>query len=111
MNFPRYRAGPVEYWLGEAFTEFVNGFIKGWGAGIGTGVTTGTLTGTTSAGMDMTALNQVLISAVGVIGAMAGSGINQVWHWHQTGHAFPNPWKPTGNTPPPFPPKDAPPPQ
>lgn len=103
MNWPRYKAGPVEFWLAEAFTEFVNSFIDGWGAGVGTGGVTGALTGTTEVGIDMTALHQVWISAAAIIGAMAGNGLHGVYVWRKT-HPFPNPWpSSTGNTTPPFP--------
>lgn len=102
MNLPRYKAGPVEYWLAAAFTEFVNGFIDGWGAGIGTGSVTGAFTGTTELGNDMTAIHQVFLSITAVLGAMIGNGLHQVYVWHKT-QRFPNPWpEPTGTTQSPF---------
>lgn len=103
MNFPRYRAGPVEHWLAAAFTEFVNGFLDGWGGAGMAGAGTGALTGTTQLGAEMTALNQVMISAGAVGLSMFGSGIQAVYVWHKT-NRFPNPWPtPTGNTNPPIP--------
>lgn len=105
MSFPRYKAGPVDLWCAEAFTEFVNGFLDGWGGGIGAGAGTGVSTGTTGVGFDMTAVNQVLLSIGAVAAAMAGNGIQAVYVWHKT-HRFPNPWPATtGNTNPPIPPK------
>lgn len=103
MQLPRYKAGPVEFWLAEAFTEFVNGFGDGWGGGVGTGAGTGVLTGTTEVGYDMTAFHQVIIAISATAAAMFGSGLQAVYVWHKT-HRFPNPWpRPTGTTNPPFP--------
>ena len=101
MNFPKYKAGPVEAWLGGAFTEFVNGFLDGYGGGIGTGAGTGIMTGTTEVGQDMSAINQVLISLAALAAAMTGSGLQAVYVWHKV-NRFPNPWS-TGNTTPPIP--------
>lgn len=104
MNFPKYKAGPVEFWIAEAFTEFINGFIDGWGAGVGAGGGLGAFTGTTGVGFDMSAINQVLISLGGLVTAMTGAGIQAVYVWHKT-HRFPNPWPSTsGTTPSIFPP-------
>ena len=101
MNFPKYKAGPVEGWIGGAFTEFVNGFLDGYGGGIGTGAGTGIYTGTTEVGQDMTATNQVLVALAALLTAMIGSGLQAVYVWHKT-NRFPNPWA-TGNTTPPIP--------
>lgn len=113
MNWlPKYRAGPVEFWLGEAFTEFVNGFIAGWKHGVGTGAGTGVLTGGVIPGTEqipqsMTAWQQILVSAGATVLAMVMNGITQMTDWHKT-NPFPNPWgKPTGNTPAPFDPPSA----
>ena len=104
MPFPRYKPGPVEFWLAAAFTEFVNGFIEGWGGGGMAGAGTGAITGTTALGQDMSALNQVLISGGAVVLSMVGHGLQSVYVWHKT-NRFPNPWPAsTGNTTPPIPP-------
>lgn len=104
MNLPRYKAGPIEYWLGEAITQFANGFISGWRHGVGTGAGTGILTGTTEVAANMTAWQQIVISGGATLFAMVMSGINQVSSWHENGHPVPNPWQPpTGNTNPPIP--------
>lgn len=103
-RWPRYKAGPVEYWIGAALTEFVNGFIAGWKHGVGTGAGTGILTGTTDVAANMTAWQQILVSGGATFFAMLMSGISQVSSWHENGHKFPNPWpEPTGNTNPPIP--------
>jgi hypothetical protein len=105
MNFPKYRAGPVEYWLAEAGTVFVNGFISGLGGGsiaaAGSGVAA------SSAGLWSGAdwMTQVLIVVFGATVAALGQAFKAVIVWHHS-NAFPNPWpKPTGNTPPPFAPQ------
>lgn len=99
---PRFKGDPVSYWLGAAITEFVNGFLDGWGGAGMAGAGTGALTGTTTLGAEMSAINQVLISAGAVGLAMFGAGLQAVYVWHKT-NRFPNPWPtPTGNTPPPF---------
>lgn len=104
MNWPKYKPGPVEYWIGEALTQFVNGFISGWRHGVGTGAGTGILTGTTEVAANMTAAQQIMVSAGATLFAMFMSGINQVSTWHEAGHPFPNPWPAsTGNTTPPIP--------
>lgn len=93
MNLPRFQSTPVSLWLGEAFTEFVNGFIDGWGGGVGTGAGTGVLTGTTEVGYDMTAWHQVVIACAAVAAAMFGSGLQSIFIWHKA-NRFPNPWHP-----------------
>lgn len=104
MNLPRYKAGPVDTWLAEAGTQFVNGFIKGWRSAVGTGAGTGILTGTTEVAQNMTAFQQILISAGATTFSMLMSGMNEISSWHEKGNPFPNPFPPpTGNTPPPFP--------
>ncbi len=102
MNLPRYKAGPVEFWLAEAFTQFINGFIAGWKHGVGTGAGTGILTGTTDVAANMTALQQITVSAGATIFAMVMNGLTQVTDWHKD-NPFPNPWpKPSGTTNAPF---------
>lgn len=102
MNFPRYKAGPVEFWLAAAFTEFVNGFIAGLGGGTVVGAGVGATTAGTSLGSGLTALNQVFLSLVSVGLAAGGNGVKRVIVWHDQ-NPFPNPWpKPTGTTNAPF---------
>lgn len=91
MNLPRYRAGPVEYWLAAAGTEFINGFIAGWKHGVGTGAGTGVLTGTTDVAVNLTAIQQIMVSAGATVFAMLMNGVNQITDWHKT-NPFPNPW-------------------
>ena len=113
MKFPTYKAGPVENWLADAGTQFVNGFISGWKNAVGTGGGTGILTGglipgTEQVATNITPIQQIAISAGAAGFSMFMSGMNQVSSWHENGHPFPNPWPmPTGTTTPPF----APPPQ
>lgn len=102
MNFPRYRAGPVEYWVAEAATQFVNGFISGLGGGAIAGAGTGVAASSTGlwAGSDW--ITQILVAAFGATLAAMGQGFKQVIVWHHN-NEFPNPWpRPTGTTPPPF---------
>lgn len=104
MNFPRYKPGPVDYWLTEAATEFINGFFDGYGGGAASGVGTGVITGTTSLGHDMNGMEQVFIAVAATLTAMLGNAMQAVYIWHKI-HRFPNPWpQPTGTTTPPFPP-------
>lgn len=102
MNFPRYKAGPVEYWLAEAATQFVNGFISGLKGGTLAGAGTGVAAASTGlwAGADW--ITQILVPAFGATVAALGHGFGQFIVWHHS-HEFPNPFpRPTGNTPPPF---------
>lgn len=103
MPWLKYTPGPIEFWLAEALTQFVNGFLSGWRHGVGTGAATGVFTGTTDVAQNLTAWQQVLVSAGSTIFSMIISGINQASEWHKT-NPVPNPWsKPTGNTQPPMP--------
>lgn len=105
MNFPRYKAGPVEFWFGAAITEFVNGFIAGWKHAVGTGAGTGILTGASDMSANLTAWQQITVSAGATLFAMFMSGVSQVSSWHEAGNKFPNPWPAsTGGTTPPIPP-------
>lgn len=91
MPFPKYRPGPVEYWLAAAATEFVNGFIAGLGTGSFAGVGAGATTGLTSAGDGLTAGKQLLLSAIAFLAAAAGNGLKRFIVWHNQ-NPFPNPW-------------------
>ncbi len=102
MNFPRYKPGPVEYWLGAAITEFINGFIAGLGGGSIVGAGVGATTAGTSVGAGLSAINQVALSLLALALSAAGNGLKRVIVWHDA-NPFPNPWPaPTSNTPPPF---------
>ena len=102
MNFPRYKAGPVEFWLAAALTEFINGFISGWKHGVGTGAGTGVLTGTTDVAQSLSAWQQIMVSVGATLFAMVMNGLTQVTDWHKA-KPFPNPWpEPTGTTAAPF---------
>lgn len=102
MTLPRYKAGPVEYWMGAAITEFINGFISGLGGGALVGGGVGATTAGTSLGAGISALNQVWLSLVSMGLAAAGNGLKRVIVWHDQ-HPFPNPWpEPTGTTGAPF---------
>lgn len=104
MNLPRYKAGPVEYWIGESITEFINGFIAGLGGGSVVGVGAGAVQATTALGDGVTPLKQLGISLASLALAAVGNGLKRVIIWHDQ-NPFPNPWpKPTGLTTPPFPP-------
>jgi hypothetical protein len=109
MPWPRYKAGPVEYWLTEAFTVFINGVITRWreGAlmGTGTGVaTSGLIPGTEVVADHLTGMQQIIVSAVTALMALFFGALHHVGDWHKDGHPFPNPWPPkTGDTNPPIP--------
>jgi hypothetical protein len=95
MTFPRFKAGPVEYWLGGAITEFINGFIAGLGGGSVVGAGMGATTAGTSLGEGLSALNQVGLALASAALAAAGNGMKRVIVWHNS-NPFPNPWlKPT----------------
>ena len=103
MNLPRYKAGPVEYWIAEAGTQFINGALAGIKLGGLIGGGTGVTANLSSISADLSAFKQILLSVSGFLVTMAANGIAQVSTWHQNGHPFPNPWPvPTGTTTPPF---------
>lgn len=111
MNFPRYKAGPVEYWLAAALTEFVNGFIGGLGGGALAGAGTGVAAHSTGLWSGADWITQILVPAFGVTIAALGNAFKHVVVWHH-GNPFPNPWPaPSGNTPAPFAPRGGPTPQ
>lgn len=91
MSFPRYRAGPVEYWLAEAATEFVNGFLSGLGGGALAGAGTGVAASSTGlwAGSDW--VTQILVAAFGATVAALGQAFKAFVVWHHN-HPFPNPF-------------------
>lgn len=102
MNLPKYRPGPVEYWIGEAITEFINGFIAGLGGGSVVGVGVGATQATTDLGVGSSPLKQFSISLAALALAAVGNGMKRVIIWHDK-TPFPNPWaKPSGITQPPF---------
>lgn len=103
MKMPTYKAGPVEYWLGEAITEGVNGFIAGLGGGCIVGGGVGATTAGTSLGSGIPAQTQLWLSLASALLSAAGNGLKRVIVWHDR-NPFPNPWpRPTGNTNPPMP--------
>lgn len=104
MNIPRYKAGPVEYWIGAAVTEFINGAIDGISLGGLVGGGTGGLTAFSGLGETLPAFKQVLLAISGFAATMVATGVRRVSTWHANGNPFPNPWpSPVGNTNPPFP--------
>lgn len=94
MTFPRYKPGPVEYWLAAAFTEFVNGCIAGAGSGCFVGAGTGGAAAT-PVGDALTPSQKGLMTIAAVLLTMAGNGVKRVVVWHDS-NPFPNPYpKPT----------------
>lgn len=91
MNLPRYRAGPVEYWLSEAATQFVNGALGGVKIGGLIGGGTGVTTNVAAITDKLPALNQLLIAVSGFLVAMIAAGVAQVSRWHES-NPFPNPY-------------------
>lgn len=104
MGLPRYRPGPVDYWIGEAITVFINGFISGLGGGSIVGVGIGGTMATTNLGDGTSSFKQLMISLAGLSLSALGNGLKHVIIWHDK-TPFPNPWpKPTNQiTPPPTP--------
>lgn len=104
MKFPTYKAGPVEYWIGEAITEFANGCIDGLGVGGIVGGGTGATTAFSDLGQSMSPAKQVLLAIAGFGATLLGNGIKRFTIWHANNHPFPNPWpKSIDTTTPPFP--------
>lgn len=91
MKLPRYCPGPLEHWLGEAFTQFVNGFISGLGGGSLVGAGMGATTAGTALGQGVSAANQVLLSLVSVFLTATGNGLKRIIVWHDN-NPFPNIW-------------------
>lgn len=99
MNWPKYKAGPVEYWLAEALTQFINGVIAGLGGGSVAGLGVGATTATTELGNTLPPLQQLLISLATLILSATGNGVKRVIIWHDQ-NPFPNPYpKPPANPP------------
>lgn len=104
MNLPKYKAGPVEYWLAEAITQFINGALAGFKIGATVGVSSGGGVAATDLGTRVSPLLNALIAVGSILITCAACGLNRVADWHKT-NEFPNPWpKPSGDTRPPFPP-------
>lgn len=92
MNLPRYRAGPIEYWLSEAATQFLNGALSGVKLGGLIGGGTGASASFSSIADGMPPFKQVLLAISGFLVTMAASGIVAVSDWHRNGNPFPNPF-------------------
>ena len=91
MSFPKYKAGPVEYWLAEALTQFLNGTLAGLGGGSVVGAGMGATTAGTSLGAGVSAPNQVGLAVASGLLAAGGNGLKRVLVWHDS-NPFPNPW-------------------
>lgn len=97
MNFPRYKAGPIEYWLCEALTQFINGAISGFKIGASVGVFSGGGVAASDLGDKVSPLFNSLISVAGIALTCLGSGLARFHDWHKT-NEIPNPWpKPASN--------------
>lgn len=92
MNWPKYKQGPVEYWLWEAGTQFINGALAGIKLGGLIGGGTGVTGNIASITADLSAWKQVMVAVSGFLVTMAASGVAQVSDWHKSGHPFPNPY-------------------
>ncbi len=91
MKILGYAPGPVEYWLFEAGTQFVNGALSGIKLGGLIGGGTGGVTAFSSVGDGLPPFKQVLLSLSSFIVTMAASGVAQFSSWHQS-HPMPNPY-------------------
>lgn len=104
MKWPTYKAGPVEFWLAAAGTEFINGFLSGLGGGAIAGASTGVAASSTGLWSGSDWITQILVPVFGMTMAGLGNAFKQFIVWHHS-NPVPNPWtKPTGTTNPPFPP-------
>lgn len=92
MELPTYKAGPVEYWLTEAATQFINGALGGIKLGGLIGGGTGVTTNMASITTDLSAPKQLLVAVSGFLVTMFAAGIAQVSTWHQNNNPFPNPY-------------------
>jgi hypothetical protein len=92
MNLPKYRAGPVEFWMSEAATQFINGFIASFKIGASVGVISGGGgVAATQMGEKISPLLNGLFAVGGILATCAAGGIAQVHEWHKT-NPFPNPY-------------------
>lgn len=102
MQFPRYRAGPIEYWLAEAGTQFVNGAIGGFKIGAFGGGGGGLGLAASPVGEKISPLLNALFTIGSILLICAAAGAARFHDWHKT-NEFPNPYpKPSGNSQPPF---------
>lgn len=86
-----YEVGPIEYWLAEAATQFINGALSGIKLGGLIGGGTGGVTAFSPVGDGLPALKQVILSLSTFIVTMMANGVSQFVTWHAN-HPFPNPW-------------------
>lgn len=91
MNLPRYRPGPVEYWLTEAGTQFINGAIAGFKIGATVGVSSGGGVAASDLGTKVSPLVNALIAMGSILITCAACGLNRFADWHKT-NEFPNPY-------------------
>jgi alcohol dehydrogenase class IV len=91
MTLPKFKPGPVEYWLAAAATEFANGFIAGLGGGSFAGIGTGAATATTELGSSLPPFKQIVLSLIAIAATATGNGLKRVIVWHDQ-NPFPNPW-------------------
>ena len=98
MTFPKYRPGPVEYWLAAAATEFINGAIKGTKTGLvlggGAGVGSSALPETDHV---LTPTHKALIAVAVFLGMMVVNGWHAVVDYRDK-VPFPNPFPPPSDT-------------
>lgn len=91
MNFPKYKPGPVEFWLAEALTQFINGALAGLGTGSAAGVGTGATTMATEVGAKLSSVDHLILSLIAFGAALLGNGLKRFVVWHND-NPFPNPW-------------------
>lgn len=86
-----YEVGPIEYWLAEAATHFINGALSGIKLGGLIGGGTGGATALTPLGDGVVGVKQILLSLSVFATTMAASGVAQFLEWHKSS-PFPNPY-------------------
>lgn len=99
MSFPKYKAGPVEYWLAEAATQFLNGAIAGFKIGAVGGGGGGIGLAASPVGDKISPLTNALVTIAGIAVICAAAGAARFHDWHKA-NEFPNPYpKPSTLTP------------
>lgn len=94
MQLPRYKAGPVDYWITEAATQFINGAIAGWKIGATVGVGSGGGLAASPAGERIGPVLNALIAVSSIALVCIASGAARFHEWHKT-NELPNPFFPT----------------
>jgi len=91
MPLPRYSPGPVDYWLAEAATQFINGAIAGFKTAATGGLVIGGGVAASELGNKVSPVMNALLAIGSIAATCGGAGLTRVVDWHKT-NEFPNPW-------------------